>query len=82
MDETMLDTDVVDLEGNLKGAFPSELRYAWNARLGHCMSAILHFSFFHAILHCKDSTRLCEEQEDHGGSEHYFLEIDFASKSR
>ena len=27
-DETMLDTDVVDLEGNLKGAFPSELRYA------------------------------------------------------
>ena len=26
--ETMLDTDVVDLEGDLKGAFPSELRYA------------------------------------------------------
>ena len=27
-DETMLDTDVVDLEGDLKEAFPSELRYA------------------------------------------------------
>ena len=27
-DETMLNTDVVDLEGKLKGVFPSELRYA------------------------------------------------------
>ena len=55
-DETMLIADVVDFEGNLKGAFPSELRYAWNARLEHCMSTMLHSSFFHAILHCKGST--------------------------
>ena len=49
-DETMLDTDVVDLEGDPKEAFPSELRYAWT-RLGHRMSTILHSSFFHAIPH-------------------------------
>ena len=50
-DKTMLIADVVDLEGNLKGAFPvnSDMR-------GHCMSTILHSSFFHAIPHCKDST--------------------------
>ena len=57
-DETMMNTDVVDLEGRLKGAFPSEIRYryAWTARLGHCMSTIMHSSFFHAIPHCKGST--------------------------
>ena len=52
-DKTMLNTDV---EGKLKGALPSELRYVWTARLGHCMSNILHSSFFHAVLHCKGST--------------------------
>ena len=52
----MLDTDVVDFGGKLKEAFPNELRYAWNARLGRRMSTILHSSFFHAIPHCKDST--------------------------
>ena len=52
-DETMLDTDVVDFAGKLKEAFPNELRYAWNARLEHRMSTILHSSFLHAIPRCR-----------------------------
>ena len=50
-DETMLDTDVVDLEGMMKQVFPSELRYA-----RALLSTILQSSFFYATPHCKDST--------------------------
>ena len=53
-DKTMLDTDVVDLEGKWKGAFPSELRYAclhWTSHMianGHadekCLFSLKKFT--------------------------------------
>ena len=77
-DETILDTDVVDFEGNLKGAFPSELRYAPTARLPYCIPVS---STRYRAVRILRGQGLCEEQEDHGGSEHYSV-IDFESKSR